>query len=53
MFKFQGMKIQKSNTLQYCNTKTQVGGDVYEQTTRLYSMKAGTRRWHVQVFYGV
>jgi len=44
MFKFQSMKIRKRNPAQHCNTMTPVGSDVYDQMTRLYSMKAGTRR---------
>ena len=33
--------------------KTKVGVDLYNQMTRLYSVKAASRRWPVHVFYNV
>ena len=43
---------KKPDSVLYYN-KTKVGVDVYDQMTRLYSVKAASRRWPVHVFYNV
>ena len=43
---------KKSETIKFYN-KTKCGVDVADQMARLYSMKAGTRRWSVAVFYSI
>ena len=43
---------KKPDSVLYYN-KTKVGVDIYDQTTRIYSVKAASRRWSVHVFYNV
>ena len=43
---------KKPNSVLYYN-KTKVGVDLYDQMTRLYSVKAASRGWPVHVFYNV
>ena len=43
---------KKPDSVLYYN-KTKVGVDLYDQMTRLYSVKAASRRWPVHVFYNV
>ena len=43
---------KKPDLVLYYN-KTKLGVDLYNQMTRLYSMKAASRRWPVHVFYNV
>ena len=43
---------KKPDSVLYYN-KTKVGVDLYDQMTRLYSVKTGTKRWPVHVFYNV
>ena len=50
---FQVTKTQKKpDSVLYYN-KTKVGVDLYEQMTRLYSVKVTSRHWPVHVFYNV
>ena len=39
---------KQPETVEFCN-KTKCGFDVADQMGRQYSIKAGTRRWHVAV----
>ena len=43
---------KKPDSVLYYN-KTKVGVDIYDQMTRLYTVKAASRRWSVYVFYNV
>ena len=42
----------KPDSILYYN-QTKVGVDVFDQMTRMYYVKAGSRRWPVHVFYNV
>ena len=42
----------KPETIEFYN-KTKCGVDVADQMARQYSVKAGTRRWPVAVFYNI
>ena len=44
---------KKPNSVLYYKKKTKVGVDIYDQMTRLYLVKAASRRWPVYVFYNV
>ena len=43
---------KKPETVLFCN-ETKVGVDVLDQMSRCYSVKAGSRRWPIHVFYNV
>ena len=43
---------QKPETIDFYNS-TKYGVDVVDQMTRKYTVKAGSRRWPMQVFYNV
>ena len=43
---------KKPDSVLYYN-KTKVGVEIYDQMTRLYSVKAASKRWPVQLFYNV
>jgi len=52
MLKFQTKKIQKRNPTQYCNRVTPKLEVTYMMKRRdCFLMKAGIRKWHVEVFY--
>ena len=46
------MRKKNPETVEFYN-KTKCGVDVADQMARLYSVKAGTRRWPVAVFYNI
>lgn len=48
----QNTEKKTPETVSYYN-KTKHGVDVVDQMTRLYTTKAGTRRWPMQVFYNI
>ena len=50
MFQTTKTTKKKPDSVLYYN-KTKVGVDLYDQMTRLYSVKAASRRWPVHVFY--
>ena len=47
-----GATEKKPETIEFYS-KTKCGVDVADQMARLYSVKAGTRRWPVAVFYNI
>ena len=46
------LEKKKPETVEFYN-KTKCGVDVADQMARQYSVKAGTRRWPVAVFYNI
>ena len=46
------LEKRKPETIEFYN-KTKCGADVADQMARRYSVKAGTNRWPVAVFYNI